>query len=176
MNFSTSPTFRNDNEMNDLRFRHYLCLLALTASSFTLSACGEASDDGANGGSNSNDPEAPASCDLLSSVTGSYTVTGEPTENEHRGPSTAAHTRGTITVDDSFAIDFDEGIAFTGADISACYDRTNQDHDRRVQVSYGADDNGQVINFYLTANGEVDEIQFRHNDEGVNIRVLVSGE
>lgn len=173
--------------MIDARFRS-MCLVALTAMmSSPLIACGDAdegsagvaepgeggapSDDGAGDGT---DPEAPASCDILSSVVGNYTVTGEPMENGHRGVNSSEHQRGTVMVGDDYGIDFDEDTAFAGADIATCYDRTNQDHDRRIQVSYDSDDSGRVINLYLTADGDVDEIQFRNGNEGVNVRVLVS--
>lgn len=159
--------------MSFLRTR-LLRLAALAALSSTLIACGDAEDGDAGAGGGMTDPEAPASCDILASVTGTYTVTGDPTDNEHRGATTNDHQRGTIVVADDFGIDFDEGIAFSGADIATCYDRTNQDHDRRIQVSYDSDDSGRVINLYLTAEGDVDEVQFRHSNEGVNVRALVS--
>ncbi len=120
------------------------------------------------------DIEAPASCDLLLPYAGTFTVTGEATEDIQRGFNTGSHTRGTVIVGDDLGIDFDEGIAFAPSDIVVCYDRTTQDFDRRVQVSYGADDNGPVINLYLDASLAVTEIQYRHNDASENVRVLVT--
>lgn len=120
---------------------------------------GSAATGGTSGGS-----EAPASCEpLLTPLVGEYEVTD---------PS-AGHTRGTIRIEGSGAIDFDEDVAFTGADIEVCYDRTNQDFDRRVQISYGADDDGPVINVYLDEELVPTEIQFRQNDEGIDVRVPV---
>ncbi len=120
------------------------------------------------------DIEAPASCDLLLDHVGTFTVTGEPTEDAHRGFNTASHTRGTVIVGADLGIDFDDGITFAPTDIAVCYDRTTQDFDRRIQVSYGADDDGPVINLYLDAALAVTEIQYRHNDAGENVRVLVT--
>ena len=71
------------------------------------------------------------------------------------------------------AIDFDTGLAQPAKSISVCYDRTKQDTDRRVQVSYGANDNELVVSLYLTAAGVVDEIQYRKRTKNVNVRVLV---
>jgi hypothetical protein len=117
--------------------------------------------------------EAPADCAILDDVVGEYTVIGPPTENAQRGESTAEHQRGSISIAADYSIDFDTGIAFGPLDITACYDRTTQDFDRRIQVSYGADDNGEVINVYLNDALEVEEVQFRDNANSINIRVLV---
>lgn len=131
-------------------------------------------DEAEDGGTEEADPEAPASCDILSSVVGTYTVAGEPAENEHRGVNSQEHQRGTVVIEEDFSIDFDEQLIFAGMEISTCYDRTQQDHDRRIQVSYDSDDSGRVINVYLTEDGDVEELQFRHANEGINVRVLVS--
>lgn len=138
---------------------------------------GDAADGGATGdGDASGDgdsSEAPADCSILEDYVGDYTVTGPATGEEQRGESTAEHMRGTISIGADYSIDFDTDISFGPIDIVTCYDRTAQDFDRRVQVSYGADDNGEVINIYLTDSLEVEEIQYRHNTASENVRVLV---
>lgn len=133
-----------------------------------------ATTDGATTGDATTDIEAPASCDLLLPYVGTFTVTGEATEDIQRGFTTAPHTRGTVIVGADLGIDFDDGITFGPTDITVCYDRTAQDFDRRIQVSYGADDSGPVINLYLDASLAVTEIQYRHNNAGENVRVLVT--
>lgn len=130
---------------------------------------GDGDDDTGDG----DGPEAPASCSILADYVGSYTVTGAATGEDQRGESTAEHMRGDITISADYSIDFDTGISFETADIMTCYDRTMQDFDRRVQVSYGADDNGEVINIYLDDSLDVVEIQYRHNDASVNVRAAV---
>lgn len=127
-------------------------------------------------GEGEGDIEAPASCSILAAVVGSYTVTGAPAvdDNPQRGFNTADHQRGTIEVATDFAIVFDTGTAFAGRDIAACFDRTNQDFDRRIQVSYGADDDAPVINIYLDGERAPVEVQFRHNTDGINVRALVA--
>ena len=134
---------------------------------------GDTGDGDGDTGDGDGDSEAPDDCAILEDMVGEYTVTGTATENAHRGESTAEHQRGTISIGADYSIDFDSGIAFGPTDISVCYDRTVQETDRRIQVSYGADDDGEVINLYLTEALELEEVQFRHNDSSINIRVLV---
>jgi len=122
------------------------------------------------------DVEAPSACAVLVPYAGTYLVTGPPTGDEQRGEPTGAHVRGTVVIGADCAIDYDDGITFGADEITAVYDRTEQDFDRRVQVSYGADDNGPVVNVYLTDDLAVYEIQYRHNDDGTNLRVLVEPE
>ncbi|OQX66557.1 MAG: hypothetical protein B6A08_19800 [Sorangiineae bacterium NIC37A_2] len=138
-------------------------------------AGGDAGDDEAKqeDEAKQDDVEAPASCAILADYVGQYTVSGPATGETHRGPSTADHERGSIKIGADYAIDFDTNIRFDSTDITACYDRTKQDFDRRVHISYGADDSAEVINLYLNDALEVVEIQFRHNNEGVNVRVAV---
>src|SRR5690606_3083734 len=62
-------------KMSFLRTR-LLRLAALAALSSTLIGCGDAEEGDAGAGGGMTDPEAPASCDILASVTGTYTVTG----------------------------------------------------------------------------------------------------
>lgn len=129
--------------------------------------------DGDSTGDGDGDVEAPTSCSILEEYVGEYAVSGPATGDDHRGESTADHARGTIRIEDDYAVDFDTNIAFEATDIVVCYDRTTQDFDRRVQISFGADDDGEVINLYLDDALEVVEIQYRHNSEGVNVRATV---
>lgn len=125
-------------------------------------ACDEGDEHAEHG---DDDYEAPSSCKpLLDPLVGSYPVTGV-TEGDHA--------RQSVLVFADAAIDFDEGRSFEGRDIVVCYDRTMQDHDRRVQVSYGADDDGPVVNLYVTAALVVESVEFRHRNENESIRVDV---
>jgi hypothetical protein len=162
--------------MNTPRLFVSACALLVLASS----ACGDDSSSSGSGGggtggagSGGNDVEAPASCSIIAGLVGNYAVTGEPTGDEGRGAITAAHQRQSIAVASSFDVDFDTGIAFDATEITDCYDRRNQDFDRRIQVSYGADDDGPVINFYMATGDVVDEIQYRDRNQSINMRVLV---
>jgi hypothetical protein len=121
------------------------------------------------------DPEAPSNIDVLTTYAGTYSVTGAATDNPQRGTSTAAHQRGTVTIGADGSVDFDTGTAFTAVQARTIFDRRNQDFDRRVQVSYDADDSGRVINVYLDAERRVTEIQFRHSNAGINIRAAIGG-
>ena len=126
-------------------------------------------DSGTDAGS-----EAPASClPLLQPRAGTYPVTGPASDPSSRGASTASHQRGTVVVAADGAIDFDTALAQSAKAISVCYDRTSQSTDRRVQVSYGANDDDLVVNLYLSSAGAVEEIQYRHRAKGVNVRALV---
>lgn len=164
-------------------------LLTLAAVACLTLGCGDAGDDDhdhdtddtdatdetddTNDTDATDDIEAPSGCEVLSPYAGTYTVTGTPTGDDSQGPVTGEHERGTVVIGVDCAVDYDDGLTFTPADVQAIYDRTEQEHSRRVQVSYGADDDGPVINVYLTDALEVYEIQYRHRDDGVNLRVLV---
>lgn len=151
---------------------------ALVASCLALLACSDDSTKdaptGGDGGGAETNSEAPAACQpLLQPRAGVYPVTGTAVDPVARGTSTASHQRGNVVVAADGAIDFDTGLAQTAKAITECYDRTKQDTDRRIQVSYGADDNALVVNLYLSAAGVVEEIQHRDRANNVNVRVLV---
>lgn len=115
------------------------------------------------GGLGCDDSELPSSCgDLIEPLAGTYTVIDD-----------SLHYRGTITIDESGAVDFDEHTSFEGTDIESCFDRLSQEHDRRVQISYGFDDDSSVINIYLPSGSraeDVEAIEFRHRDLGIELR------
>jgi len=164
--------------MRNITYRSFTLFVSMAlALSFGLAGCdledliGDLADGGTGGFF---DYEAPVDCLLLSDFVGTYGVTGEPTENTHRGENTASHQRNTIVIDSELGIDFDTGIAFGPKDYTTCYNRLSQEHDRRIQASFGADDDGPVINLYMATGNTVDEIQFRNRNEGINIRVLVA--
>jgi hypothetical protein len=118
----------------------------------------------------------PTAAALLGTCAGTYEVTGTATEPQGRGVENAPHVRGTIIVTAAGAVDFDTGINFGPADINTVFDRTTQDFDRRVQVNYDADDSGRRIDFYIDAQGRVQEIRFgRPTQNGSQLtRALVS--
>jgi hypothetical protein len=83
------------------------------------------------------------------------------------------HDRGTVSIGSDGAIDFDTNISFAAGDIQVIYDRI--ECCARIQASYGADDDAEVINIFLTENGSgVASIQFRHRNEDIDIQVEVS--
>lgn len=127
------------------------------ALSFGLALAAGCGDDGM---------EAPSNClSLLEPLVGSYLVVNE-----------VVHDRGTIVVREDGGIDFDENTSFEPGDIEACYDRLSQEHSRRVQISYGFDDDGPVINLYLPSGHSAESVRFieyRHRDIGVEVRAAV---
>lgn len=118
--------------------------------------------------------EAPSDCAVVSPYAGTYTVNGAAETPDSRGANTAAHLRGTITVTEACAVDFDTNLSFEPSDVVAIFDRRTQDTDRRVQINYGADDDAAIIALYLDTDGKVVEIQYRDRSNDVNIRSAVT--
>lgn len=106
--------------------------------------------------------EAPAGTDLVIDLAGTYTVTNE---------SVGSHTRKTVIIGTDGAIDFDTNTSFSVSDINAVYDRLSCCN--RVAVNYGADDDAEVINLFVDANGSLESVQFRHRNDNIDIQVDV---
>lgn len=102
--------------------------------------------------------------DLVVKYAGTYNVVA----------SSGTHTRGTVVIGTDLSVDFDTGVAFTEDDIDVIYDRTFIDGEPRVQLSYGADDDADVINLYLSADlSAVVQIQYRNNNQSIDVRADV---
>lgn len=143
------------------RIRAFRCVARALATTCLLVAVACDEDPKQSG----DDYEAPSSCKaLLDPLVGSYPVTGV---------TEGAHARSSVLVLADGAIDFDDGRRLEGSEIVECYDRTMQDVDRRVQVSYGDDDDALVVNLYVTPAIVVESIEYRHRDENESIRVEV---
>lgn len=88
---------------------------------------------------------------------------------------TGTHNRGTLTISSDGSIDFDTSTIFASSGIVVIYDRTFIEDEPRVQINYGEDDDGQVINLFLKTDlSGPDTIQFRYNSANyeVTLRVL----
>ncbi|MCO7189079.1 MULTISPECIES: hypothetical protein [unclassified Pseudoalteromonas] len=103
--------------------------------------------------------------DLVTAKAGEYRVTG------------TGHTRGTVVIGSDGAIDFDTGITYAQSDITRIDDRTGPElEEPRIQVNYGQDDDGPVINLFLSQDRmQITSIQYRIRSEGVDVMVTVEG-
>ncbi|EWH10408.1 hypothetical protein DS2_08043 [Catenovulum agarivorans DS-2] len=102
--------------------------------------------------------------DLVVKYAGSYNVTA----------SSGTHSRGTVSIGTDLTIDFDTDVAFTEDDIQNISDRTFIQDEPRVQLSYGADDDADVINLYLNADlTAVIQIQYRNRNQSIDVRADV---
>lgn len=117
-------------------------------------------------GCGDDDSEAPSKCKkLIEPLAGTYVVINEVVRD-----------RGTITVHADGEIDFDEKIHYEARDIETCDDYLSEEHDRRVQISYGMDDDSPVINLYLPSGKTAEDvtmIEYRHRDLGIEVRAEV---
>ncbi|WP_046004641.1 hypothetical protein [Pseudoalteromonas rubra] len=101
---------------------------------------------------------------LVTARAGEYTVTG------------AGHSRGTVIIGSDGTIDFDTGTSFAPSDIVAIFDRTNLEQEKRIQINYGADDSGPLINLFLSTDASaITSIQYRISSENVDVMVTVEG-
>lgn len=103
---------------------------------------------------------------LVTALAGTYPVTGVL-----RG----SHTRNTVSITANGGIDFDAGTTFLRSQIQTIFDRLFIQDEPRIQVSYGSDDDGEVINFYMVPGNTsvIQSIQFRHRNESVDNEVTV---
>ncbi|WP_125717851.1 hypothetical protein [Pseudoalteromonas rubra] len=101
---------------------------------------------------------------LVTAKAGEYRVTG------------SGHSRGTVIIGSDGTIDFDTGTSFAPSDIVAIFDRTNLEQEKRIQINYGSDDDGPVINLFLSADASaITSIQYRIRSEDVDVMVTVEG-
>ena len=112
---------------------------------------------------NNNTTEGPSELSIVIPFAGTYNVTSDPDN---------VHDRETITIGSDGSVDFDTNVSFSAADAQAVYDRI--ECCKRIQISYGADDDGEVINLFLNESASaVTSIQFRHNNQSIDIEVSV---
>lgn len=107
--------------------------------------------------------------ELVTALTGTYRVDAV---------SSGSHSRNTIMINDDGSINFDTNVQFSANQIQIIYDRTHITAEPRVQISYGADDDAEVINLYLTPGdtSKLAAVQFRHTASSIDIQVDVSAE
>ncbi|MCG7534226.1 hypothetical protein [Pseudoalteromonas sp. OOF1S-7] len=102
---------------------------------------------------------------LLTAKAGEYKVVGE------------GHSRGTVVIGSDGAIDFDTGISYTPSDITGIDDRTGpQLEEPRIQVNYGKDNDGPLINLFLSQDrAQITSIQYKNTAENADVMVTVEG-
>ena len=108
-----------------------------------------------------------ANLNLVTALAGTYQV-----DSVTRG----SHSRNTVVIGDDGHIDFDTNVQFAATQIQVIYDRTNITTEPRIQISYGADDDAEVINLYLTPGdtSTLASVQFRHINGSIDLEVAVS--
>lgn len=116
--------------------------------------------DGDGGGDGGGDGEAPTGPDMVGALAGTYEVAFV-----HEG----LHARGTVVIGADNGIDFDSGVAFSGAETDGAnvYDRLGCCN--RIDVDYG--ENGYV-RLYLGENGELRDIRFELDGAATTISFL----
>jgi len=110
-------------------------------------------------------PATISNLELVTALSGQYTVATT---------SAGSHTRNSVTILADGSIDFDTGVIFPLIDIQTIYDRTFILAEPRIQLSYGANDDEDVINLYLDDNGAIAYIEYRNRNNGTLIKVDVS--
>lgn len=104
---------------------------------------------------------------LAANCAGTYTVTDT---------ASGTHSRGTIIIDSDGNIDFDTGLVFSVSDNPAVFDRLFIEDEPRVQLNFGADDDGPAIMLYFSpTSGELIQIQYRNRNESIDVRANVTG-
>jgi hypothetical protein len=103
---------------------------------------------------------------LVTALAGTYPVTAV---------TSGSHTRDSVTIGADGRGDFDTGIAFTRSQIMVIYDRLFITSEPRIQISYGADDDGEVINLYMVPGNTsvLQSVQFRHRNASIDVEVEV---
>lgn len=97
---------------------------------------------------------------LVSNCRGVYTVTST---------DQGTHNRGTITIGSDGAVDFDTDISFAASPPPTVFDRLGVEGAARIQVNYGADDDGPVIQLFFSAEGTLTQISFRNRNDSIEI-------
>lgn len=101
---------------------------------------------------------------FVTNCAGSYTVTMT---------NAGTHESKTVVIDADGNVTFDGEIMFAAGDIVAIFDRIAVD--RRIQINYGADDDGDVILIFLNeALDAVERIVYRNRTAGIETDVTVS--
>lgn len=119
--------------------------------------------DGGSGGSvtapcGDNDGGAVTGVQLVANCAGTYNVTDA---------SAGFHPTGQIFIDTTGRVDFDGTNVFTAGQIVAVFDRLFIDDEPRIQINYGADDDGPVIQIFFTpGTTTVERISYRNRSAG----------
>lgn len=109
--------------------------------------------------------EGPANIELVTAVAGTYTVT-EVLEGSHQ--------RGTVTIGDDGAIDYDTGLSFTPDQYEAIFDRL--DCCMRVSVEFNeqGDGNKPRVDLFVDADGALERVVYfvdGFGSDGSEVRV-----
>lgn len=100
--------------------------------------------------------------ELVTAFANTYTVTGD------------GHSRGTVIIESNGTVDFDTGVSFDASMIMSIADRRNIENEPRIQISYGADDDGQVIQLFLNTDLQsIKMIQYRYRTENIDVTTTV---
>ncbi|KZN55463.1 hypothetical protein [Pseudoalteromonas luteoviolacea] len=105
--------------------------------------------------------------ELITGFANTYSVTG------------TGHSRGTVVIESNGTIDFDTSVSYDSSMIVAIFDRRRGTDgtvldEPRIQVNYGADDDGPVIMLFLNENlDSIKMIRYRHINEDMQVDVTV---
>lgn len=89
---------------------------------------------------------------------------------------TNSHDRGTLTILDDGSVDFDTATIFPAENIVAIFDRTNIQDEPRIQINYSENDDGQVIQLFLSQDlSTLERVQFRYRQNNFETTLAVIG-
>ncbi|MCF6442495.1 hypothetical protein L1077_24000 [Pseudoalteromonas luteoviolacea] len=106
--------------------------------------------------------------ELITGFANTYSVAG------------TGHSRGTVVIESNGTIDFDTGVRYEPSMIVAIFDRRKGTdgtalEEPRIQVNYGADDDGPVIMLFLNEDLEtIKMFRYRHINEDMQVDVTVA--
>ncbi|KID56999.1 hypothetical protein JF50_14110 [Pseudoalteromonas luteoviolacea] len=79
-----------------------------------------------------------------------------------------------MIIESNGTVDFDTGVSFDASMIMSIADRRNIENEPRIQISYGADDDGQVIQLFLNTDLQsIKMIQYRYRTENIDVTTTV---
>ena len=106
---------------------------------------------------------------LLINCAGTYNVTDA---------SAGFHPTGVVIIDETGGVDFDGENVFTADQVMAVFDRLFIEDEPRIQVNYGADDDGPAIQlFFAPGTMTVERISYRNRSENEeNIATVVKAQ
>ncbi|MDK1286439.1 hypothetical protein [Pseudoalteromonas umbrosa] len=105
--------------------------------------------------------------ELITNFANTYAVSG------------TGHSRGTVIIESNGTIDFDTSVSFDKSMIVAVFDRRRGAdgtvlEEPRIQVNYGADDDGPVIMLFLNEDlASIKMFRYRHINEDMQVDVTV---
>ena len=118
-----------------------------------------------NGTCGNNNEGAITGLALIANCAGTYTVTAT---------TTGSHTRGTIIIGSDGSVDFDTNLSFAASPEPAVFDRLFIEDEPRIQVNYGTDDDGPVIQLFFSSTGVLERISYRNRNDSVEVVTSVT--